>query len=181
MLPGAAFFTMLSGLADGELFIIAIASPASSDDASFAAASGTPAVTIAAIASVSTSFSAHSGEPTATITPKSVTPPNNASFAAHAGEPTTYINPVTIRPGLAVFHVRSGTPTVFIDKGFRDASFIVDSGEGAYVEIIAESVRERDPAAEAKAHQVEGIRTTTSAGAVRTTTSADTVYTRITA
>ena len=138
------------------------------------------------------SFSAEAGEPTASFTPETTTPSTNASFGVEAGEPEFHAVPEYIAPSLASFTAESGLPTVatypefiapsfasfrvqsheptvYIDKGFRNASFEAESSAPTFT-VTPEAVKERNPAAEASAHQVARLRITTTADPVRTTT-----------
>ena len=127
LLPGAAFFTMLSGLGAGDVFIMAIAAPAAPEEASFSATAGDPTatfvVTFTAPADSDASFEATAGDPTATFTPEDVVP-SDASFAARAGDPEATFTPKAIVPANASFAARAGDPTATFVVTFSHTSSV---------------------------------------------------------
>ena len=144
--------------------------------ASFEAESGSPSVAVVPEFdyTAEAEFSAESGEPAVTIVLPAYT-----GLSAESGEPTVDITVIAVEPALASFIVRAGTPAVFID-GFRTASFAAAAGSPT-VNFIPESVKQRNPTAEAGAHQVDRVRTSVRAAAVRPKTSADAVRLKTTA
>ena len=158
--------------------------------ASFGAGGGSPTVSIEPEAEapiVTTSFEAESGSPTVTVTAEFVTPRANASFVATSGQPVVTIAATFDHTSPSQFNATSGLPVVTIAAEFvtpvEDASFVAESGPPVVtiaatfdhttpfqfnatsglpvVAIRPEALRERDPAAEARAHQVAAVRRST--------------------
>ena len=158
--------------------------------ASFGAGGGSPTVSIEPefeVPIVTTSFEAESGSPTVSVNAEFVTPRANARFVAASGQPVVTIAAQFDHTSPSQFNATSGLPVVTIAAEFvtpvEDASFVAESGQPVVtiaatfdhttpfqfnatsglpvVAIRPEALRERDPDAEARAHQVEPVRRST--------------------
>ena len=188
-LSAADFEWLGDTLTAGTLFIFALARPAGAAEASFLAESGSPDATFTPEADppgVFASFGAGGGSPTVTIAPVSVGTAT-ASFSAESGSPTVFLSPSFEHDSDASFAAESGSPTVSVTAESvtppSNASFAAESGQPVVtiavtfdhmtpfqfnatsglpvVAIRPEALRERDPAAEARANQVAAVRRST--------------------
>ena len=167
---------------------------ASDAELSVEAGSPTVATTPTFMHTSNAELSVEAGEPTVAFAPETTVPSTNATFSVEAGDPTVHadlefiapshagfssaagmpevaVSPQFIAPSFAAFQVESDEPTVYIDKGFRNASLDAQSGTPT-VRFVPEAVKERNAAAEAAAHQVSALQRTTAAALMRRATAA---------